>query len=283
MFTLYIDESGKHDLRNINPLAPHFTLAGIIIHRDNKEPLKIKADRIKFKYWGKTDIVFHAHEMRQEADEFSIFKTGVSKLSLNDFCDDFKTTFLSGDYRIGLVSINKTTFLNNNPTTAHAVSQIPLNAKKTNGWVQQVKGISNGLLKEAATELLTMYLSYLIKKGTSGEVVIESSDEIQDILIYSAYNKMLTYGFAPFGMTTSDVRKHFTGISFVTKKNHDIETQLADISAHYLNLELKKLESIITTYPKTHDEDIISILNTKKFNYKRTTAGLKQSSFYKLY
>ena len=282
MFNLYIDESGKHNLKIIDKKAPHFSLAGIIVHDNVKEHLKIIADRIKFKYWGTTNIVFHANEIRQQKDGFSIFKTKDYKFSIDDFCSDFTCNFLNDNYKVGLVSINKLTYLKNNPVIAHAISQLAT-AKPGSNWEKQVKGASDSLLKKAATELFIMYLDYLIKKDSSGEVIMESSNDVQDIIIYSAYNKILTSGFLPFGLDSAGVRKRLTGISFVTKLNHDIETQLADIAAHYLNLEERLNDSIISSYPYKHDPIIIKLLKSKGFMYKKSNGAEKQISFYKMY
>lgn len=282
MYNLFIDESGKLDLRSVDIKAPHFSLAGVIVHDNCKQNIKVKADRIKFKYWGKVDIVFHANEIRQQKSNFEIFNVSGSKFTITDFCSDFTNHFLNDNYKIGLVSINKINYLKKNPAVAHAITQLST-AKTGSNWEKQVVGASNNLLKKAATELFIMYLDYLVKKGVNGEVIMESSNDIQDMLIYSAYNQILTRGFPPFGMNSQMVRKHFTGISFVTKLNHNVESQLSDIAAHYLNLESKLLDSVITSYPKSHDEDIINILKSKGFNYRKVKGGMQNSSFLRMF
>lgn len=282
MYNLFIDESGKLDLRSVDVKAPHFSLAGVIVHDNLKQPIKIRADRIKFKYWGKVDIVFHANEIRQQKSNFEIFSIAGSKFTIADFCSDFTNHFLNDNYKIGLVSINKVNYLKKNPGVAHAVSKLAL-ARPGSNWEKQVIGTSNNLLKKAATELFTMYLDYLVKKDASGEVIMESSNDIQDMLIYSAYNKILTSGFPSFNMDSQAVRKRLTGISFVTKLNHNIESQLSDIAAHYLNLESKLLDLIITSYPKPYDEDIIKILKSKGFFYRKKTSGVPENSFLRMF
>jgi hypothetical protein len=81
----------------------------------------------------------------------------------------------------------------------------------------------------------------------------------------------------------SNVRKKLTGISFVTKLNHDIESQLADIAAHYFNVESRFQDGLIPNYPKTHDADVIKILKSKTFNYKKDNSSPHINSYYKMY
>ncbi|MEK7630705.1 MAG: DUF3800 domain-containing protein [Patescibacteria group bacterium] len=281
MFNLYIDESGKHDLKTIDPRAPHFSLAGILIHDNGKSDLKNKANQIKFKYWGDVNIVFHANDIRQQTGDFAIFKEKKSKLTIDDFYRDL-STFLNYTFKIGLVSINKSTYLAHNPVVAHAVLQLP-SAHPGSNWEKQVRGTGNNLLKKVSTELLTMYLDYLNRKKANGEVIMESSNEVQDTLIYSAYNRLLTSGFPPFGMDATTVRKHFTGISFVTKQNHDIESQVADIAAHYLSLESRLNDGVISSYHQKYDQDIIKILKSKTFSYRKVANGIPENSYFKMY
>lgn len=282
MYSLFIDESGKQDLKNIDSAAPHFSLAGIIIHDGSKQALKIRADKIKFKYWGTTNFVLHANEIRQEKNHFAIFKTPSSKFTIDDFCEDLKTNFLDDTYKIGFVSINKNNYLPTNPSVIHAIAQLPT-AKPRSNWEKQVVGTGNNLLKKAATELITMYLDYLIRKSGRGVVIVESSTEVQDILIYSAYNAFLVGGFPPFGLSSTDVRRYLTGISFVTKQNQDIESQLSDIAAHYLGLETRLMDGLITAYPKIHDESVIKILKSKTFRYKQRKGVTPINSYFKMY
>ena len=85
MYRLFIDESGKSTLKNIENIRPHFSLAGVIVHENTKEALKNRADQIKFKYWGRTDIIFHAQDLRRLTGDFAIFKQTASKFSIEDF------------------------------------------------------------------------------------------------------------------------------------------------------------------------------------------------------
>ena len=281
MYSLFIDESGKPDLRSVDPSSPHFSLSGVIVHSNAQESLKIKADQIKYKYWGHTNVVFHAYDLRQQAGDFNIFRAHGAKFTVGEFYSDF-SSLLRNNYKVGLVSINKDSYLSAHPNVAHSVTQLQIAGPKSN-WERTVTGTSNNLLKKAATEIIAMYLHYLNRKDGRGQVIIESSDEVQDMLLFAAYNKIMISGYAPFGMNTTAVRNRLTGISFVTKRNHDIESQLADIAAHYLNLELKIADELIAAYPRPHDEDVVDILKSKAFQYQKASISTPESSLYSMF
>lgn len=124
------------------------------------------------------------------------------------------------------------------------------------------------MIKDFTSELLTVYLCHLVKKKDWGQVVMEASDTYQDIGILTAYNELMVRGHAPLNMTSTDIRDYLTAISFVTKKNRDIESQLADIVAHYLNLDAKAHDGISTIKPGSYDDRMIKAIKLKLFDYR---------------
>jgi hypothetical protein len=46
MYTLYIDESGKSNLRDVDPFRPHFSLAAVITKNGDRERIRERADQI---------------------------------------------------------------------------------------------------------------------------------------------------------------------------------------------------------------------------------------------
>ena len=101
--------------------------------------------------------------------------------------------------------------------------------------------------------------------------------------IFSSYNKILISGFPAFGMNTRSVRDLLTGISFVTKRNHDIEAQLADIAAHYLNIEARMLDNVQTNHQNLFDELVIKVLRSKTFYYQSSLTSAPENSLRRLY
>ncbi len=245
MYKLYIDESGKNTLKNIEANKPHFSLASVMVDENAKEILRIKANQIKFKYWGtKKDTWFHAAEMRRLAGNYSQFRPENNpKLPITDLQDDLLDYIRGAPIKIGMVCVNKTAYVNANPPIKNALNK--LNPKVKNNWHTMVSSIERNLLKDTTEKIFIMYLSLLYKKKDRGSIIIESSNMAQDSVMFEAYNQLLINGCPSLGLDNNGVREHFTGISFVSKKNHDIETQIADMAAYYLNMEACCMDKVL--------------------------------------
>lgn len=257
MFKLYIDESGKNTLTHIIPYAPHFAVAGVIIHENADDFIRRRADQIKFKYWGTTKVNFHATEIRQLKGDFEFFATDPDKYL--EFCVDLKEWLKCSSFKLLWVGTNKLTYLKNNPPIKHAV---------TNRYSGAITKHEKNLTKKTFLDLWCIYLCYLTassKKGSSGKIIIEAADQNQDGDILSAYNKIMFGGVSSMGLTRRKVREHLTAISFVTKNNLDTETQLADIASHFLSIEARINESVGYGGVTQFDLDVIDILKQKSF------------------
>ncbi len=260
MFKLYIDESGKNTLTHITPYAPHFAVAGIIVHENMDDFIKRRADQIKFKYWGTTKVNFHATEIRQLKGDFAHFASDPAKYA--EFCTDFKEWIRRSTFKLLWVGTNKLTYLKNNPPIQHVV---------TNGFSTAITKHEKNLTKKTFLELWCIYLCYLTsssKKSSSGKIIVEAADENQDGDILSAYNKIMFGGVSSMGLTRHKVREHLTAISFVTKNNLDTETQLADIASHFLSIDARISESLGYGGVTQFDLDVITLLKEKAFKAK---------------
>lgn len=60
-YRLYIDELGTASTKDLT--SEVYILSDCSVKRSECANLKIWADQIKFKYWGRTDIVWHSNEM----------------------------------------------------------------------------------------------------------------------------------------------------------------------------------------------------------------------------
>jgi len=120
-------------------------------------------------------------------------------------------------------------------------------------------------------------LCYLVqKKDASGQIIIEAADKNQDGDILSAYNKIMSAGVPSMNLSNYDIREHLTSISFVTKNNLDVETQLADLGSYYLSLNARIEESIPYGKISDFDRDLIKLLKQKVFIARCN--GLSQNS-----
>ena len=259
MYKLFIDESGKNNLIGVDPKFPFFSMGGVIIHDSTGSIfLKERADQIKFKYWNRTDIVFRGSSMRSLSDDFSIFKNHP-KFTIDDFYNDFVDLLNKGNYKVVYIAMHKGKYIDQNPPIKHALGCI---SKGNMAYKKIILGNEKNIVKDFAHDVISIFLSYLVKKDknngkTRGQVIMEAADQYQDGDILGSYNKFLFLGHPPLGLNNIRVREYLTSISFVTKKNLDIEAQLADLATHYLNREEMRKENICTIKPSSHDDNII--------------------------
>lgn len=67
-YILFADETNK------TPKNPYFCFAGLIIKRCDYEDILIsKINELKQKYFGKTDVIFHYTDMKNNKGDFSTF------------------------------------------------------------------------------------------------------------------------------------------------------------------------------------------------------------------
>ena len=125
MYKLYIDESGKNTLSNIDPKTPHFCVGAVLVSANGTngapEFLRNRGNEIRFKYWGpKSEAVFHANEIRRDSGEFSIFSKDSGRR--NEFRADLFQYVNSAGFKYIWVGVNKINWINTNPHIAHAVA-----------------------------------------------------------------------------------------------------------------------------------------------------------------
>ncbi|MEW5830585.1 MAG: DUF3800 domain-containing protein [Chloroflexota bacterium] len=69
---LFMDESGDHNLTNIDNNFPAFCLAGCIFERAYyKATVRPAVDALKSKFWGRTDVILHSSDIRKHRGDFS--------------------------------------------------------------------------------------------------------------------------------------------------------------------------------------------------------------------
>jgi hypothetical protein len=87
-YKLFIDESGTANPKDSK--SEVYILSGCSVNKTECSNIKTWADQIKFKYWGRTDIVFHSREISRREGDFSIFKDKDKYIQfmfdLNFFC-----------------------------------------------------------------------------------------------------------------------------------------------------------------------------------------------------
>ena len=105
MKTLYLDESGNHDLRKIDPDYPVFVLGGVVVEdRYAKTVLEVEVGRFKLRWFGSTKTVLHTADMVRNRNEFGILRdSGVRER----FYGDLNEMMRRLEYSVVACAINK--------------------------------------------------------------------------------------------------------------------------------------------------------------------------------
>ncbi len=229
--TLFIDESGI-----ANPKvkeSPAYVLSGCVVNKEWQETLKTKSDHIKFKYWGKTNIVFHSKEIARAEGVFKILKEEKVK---SNFIEDLFIFLRSTPYYMFFVVVDKEKALKLN-------------------WDD------NKVYRETARIMVKNFiLSLLAQENTKGRLVAESATSIKDFSFHKEANYFLSNGLPDLKVSYKQVQDVLTEVSFVTKKNYDIEEQIADLLAYGAKLKFLKKD-----HKDLYDKEIIRIMNSKLF------------------
>jgi len=248
---LFIDESGNYDPNNKQ--SDLYILCGCSIPEYGREELKILADQIKFKYWGKTDIVFHSRDIGKDLGDFKIFKNKP----------DFKNEFLKDLF----VFLKKSRII-----LFFIIIDKKLARKK--GWNQYK------VIKVTAHRLIYHFLALLFCYGnSSGKIIIESATAEKDKYYLDAFSYFLSPGFTELNVDYTEVRKVLTSLSFVTKDNFDIEEQIADLFAYGAKCKIDKMKDKKLIKLGSYEDRIISILEQKLIK-KPIKAKERKMKFY---
>ena len=245
---LFIDELGSADRKE--KFSKQYILCGCMINNHLRNTLKIKADQIKFKYWGRTNIVFHSREIGRKIGDFKILN---DQNILQNFQKDLLSFLSLGGYQLFFVVLDKDKSIIDNWTA-----------------------IKN--YEEPANILIKNFILSLLANNSKGRLVIESATSERDFIFLKITSNYLSNGIKGLNISYDKVQDALTEISFVTKNNFDIEEQIADLLAYGAKLKfLKKKQAELNFYQK----EIVKIMSKKLFKMNPATKD-KKRKFYSL-
>jgi hypothetical protein len=72
-YIIFVDESGDHGLKNIDPAYPVFVLCFCIFNKQDYSTIATPAlNNFKFKYFGHPEIILHSHDIRKQKRPFEV-------------------------------------------------------------------------------------------------------------------------------------------------------------------------------------------------------------------
>lgn len=98
MKTMSLDESGDHNLKQINPNYPIFVLAGVIVESDAAEDeMREGLEALKMEFFGNADFPLHTREMKRHLRAFHWLKydaemRNLFESRLNELMDSLNYT-----------------------------------------------------------------------------------------------------------------------------------------------------------------------------------------------
>lgn len=250
-YCLFIDELGTPDPKDFQ--SDVYVLCGCAVKENRRRELSIRADQIKFKYWERTDMIFHSRDIGRNSKEFSIFNDDL-ELRVSFFRNLFG--FLQ---KAGIITF---------------VVLVDKKLCREKGWDK------TKIIKETTHKLIYNFIAFLLSCiGRKGRVVIESATSEKDGFFLNSFSYFLSPGFKELSVDYKKIRESLTSISFVTKNNLDIEEQIADLFAYAAKCKYLR-ESKQQEFTKdTYEAKIIKIFESKLFS-KPVRAGERKMKFF---
>lgn len=235
LYKLYVDELGMSHPKSYRQ-SPYYILLGCIIEETQQRELIEQAGHIKFKYWGRTDVIFHSAEIARSLNDFVIFQDDEAKR--NEFLKDL------------LELLRK--------TPVHITAAV-IDKKKAseNSWSEKT------VIRRTSASVLFNFLAFIYtKRPCRGHVIIEASSAQRDQVYLEAFGDLLSPSFKTKHPQFVDIRNHLTSINFVTKQNHDIESQVADLLVYGIRCQMDK-DRGATFERNSYQEKIMNVANSK--------------------
>jgi len=201
-FVLFMDESGDHNLCNIDPNMPVFCLAGCGFESSYYQSVvRPRVDAFKIRFWGTTDVILHSSEIRKHRGAFSFLGDRPRRQAFYQACN-------------GLIQGLEFTIL------AIAILKRPL-INTYGAWARHPYHLSLDFILERYSMLIR-------RRGLSnrGYVLAESRGKTEDKLLKEQYRRLCRVG------TEYQSLSNLTGFWMRKKEANIAGLQIADLVAY---------------------------------------------------
>lgn len=195
-YILFADETNK------TPKNPFFCFAGFIIKRSDYENILLKKiSNLKAKCFGKTDVVLHYTDMKNNKGDFEVFKTDSALR--NKFWTELVKIIDS--LNISIIGVYYDVNLMKDSFGSGAVTNYDI----------------------AFRYLLENYTHFLKTNNGIGSICVESRTFKENMFLQRNYFDYFTNGSIFYN--NKDTEKHLASIGFTIKGDNCIGLQIADI------------------------------------------------------
>lgn len=194
-YILFADETKK------TPKNPYFCFAGLIIKRSIYEDILVpKINELKQNYFGKTDVVFHYTDMKNNRGDFELFKDSTIR---NKFWTEFVNIIKIIDFTTIGVYFDQ-----------NMMKEIYKNSGTTNYDV-------------AYRHLLENYMHFLKENNGVGAICIESRTFKENMFLQRNHFDYVEKGSIYYSSKNTSI--HLSTVGFIIKGDNCIGLQIADI------------------------------------------------------
>ena len=199
--TLYLDESGDHNLIVVDPQYPIFVLGGVIVDQDYAEgPLTEALNGFKREMFGRTDIVLHTADIVRNRNGFEkLADAGLRRA----FYDRLNGLMRSLDYTVVACAIRKDEHVKQYGRRARNPYLLSLHV------------------------LVERFCYSLGKDPADGTIIAEGRGLIEDRRLEATWTNMQNWGTDYVDAKT--INQRITGLSLRPKGDNIPGLQLADL------------------------------------------------------
>jgi len=200
---MFLDESGEACIKTSDPRFNVFVLCGVIFKEDSYDLFNSQFDKLKIKYFGSADVVFHSIKMRKPEGIFRKLKGDI----LDNWYIDIGKILSEADYKIISCVIDKDKYRTKYPH-------------------------KNLAYEESLTFVCERAIRLIGKRQHEGilHFCLEKRNPDKDTQLRKTYSKFVRFG-TDF-VNTSDFKVCNPTLHFRSKSKNTNGLQLADLCAY---------------------------------------------------
>lgn len=203
-YFLFIDESGDHGLKNIDPDFPIFVLCGALFEEQNYFAFRDHINEVKESFLPGKEVILHSTDIRKKRKEFKVL---LDEEIRSNFIEGINQSISNHDFTVFSSVIDKIGFID------------------SYGKLSEVYEIS-------LSNLVERTVLFMKEQGLEGklEIVLEKRGKKEDRELTSHFNAILDNGTSK--VSVEDLKSLATRFHFRWKKDNVNGLQLADLLAY---------------------------------------------------
>lgn len=216
-YIIYVDESGDHGLKKLDPSYPVFTLVFCIFKKhDYIHSLTPALSDLKLKYWGHNDVILHEHDIRKNmSGDWSILNNKTTRAS---FTNDLSQFIEKAQFQIISCVIRKDKLLQySKPKNPYELAML-FCMERLNNW----------LIRQEQTNKIVQIQAEAREANFNDELELE-------------FRRICDNAAEPIKSKTN-FKKIDYNLRFLSKKSNSTGLQIADLIARPIGLNALRPE-----------------------------------------